>query len=275
MAIHPRAIFLDVDGTYAEHGVVPQAHADAVRRARARGNFVFLCTGRPACAISPQLVDAGFDGIVSSAGARVQVGDAVVTDERFPADIARRTVEALDAQGALYALEAPDAMYAGPEVEALLDAKAPGPHAPRERQEAFSIFRAALTVTEDRASRSFSKIFVFDGGGPIAAVLEAVGPEISVVAGSNEALGERTGEIYLTHITKAVGVDLARSALGLGADAVVAAGDGPNDREMLAEAHTSIVISTAVPDILELADVVADGPERAGLVRAFAELDLI
>ncbi|NTV39192.1 MAG: HAD hydrolase family protein, partial [Demequinaceae bacterium] len=60
-----RAIFLDVDGTYAHHGLVPPAHAAAVRAARAGGHLVFLCTGRPVSLLPQHLTAAGFDGVVA------------------------------------------------------------------------------------------------------------------------------------------------------------------------------------------------------------------
>ncbi|WP_061962438.1 HAD family hydrolase [Demequina flava] len=272
---HSRAIFLDVDGTYADHGVVPKAHEDAVRAVRANGHAVLLCTGRPVSAISPHLLAAGFDGIVSGAGARVELGDDVLVDVRFPADIARRTVEVLDHHGAVYALESPEAMYAGPEVDLLLDSKTPGPEVPPERRDAFAIFRKALEITHARADKSYSKVFVFDSGAPMRQVLDEIGPEVSAVAGSNEALGERTGEIHLAHITKAVGMQAALEGLGLPADASVAAGDGPNDREMLASAGTAIVVEGALPDLMAMADLVAGPPSTHGLVSAFTTLGLI
>ncbi|WP_062072303.1 HAD hydrolase family protein [Demequina sediminicola] len=274
-SLAPHAVFLDVDGTYAAHGVVPAAHVDAVRRARANGHAVLLCTGRPVCAVSPHLHEAGFDGLVTSAGAHVEVRGTVLADVRFPADVARRTVEALDAQGALYALEAPESMYGAPEVDANMRAKAPDADAAPERRKAFDVLHSALVVTDERASRSFSKVFVIDGGGPVQNVLDKVGPEVSVVAGSNEALGERTGEIYLSHITKAVGMEIARQALDVPHSRVVAAGDGPNDLELLREAGKSIVISTAIPALTELADIIAAPPEEHGLVAAFETLGLI
>ena len=96
-----RAIFLDIDGTYAAHGVVPDAHADAVRAARANGHKVLLCTGRPFSMFPPHVLDAGFDGIVAGAGAWVRIDGDVLQDIRFPADLGLRAAAALDAAGAL------------------------------------------------------------------------------------------------------------------------------------------------------------------------------
>lgn len=274
-AVHKRAIFLDVDGTYADFGVVPTAHEDAVRAARRNGHAVLLCTGRPVSALSPHLLAAGFDGVVSGAGARVEVGGQLVADVRFPEAVARRTIEVLDRHGAVYVTESPEAMYGYPAVGDLLQSKAPGPEASPERHEAFATFTGALELHEDISDRSFGKVFVFDSGSPMADVLAEIGPEVAAVAGSNEALGSRTGEIHLRQITKAVGMEAAREALGVPASAVVAAGDGPNDAEMLAAAATAVVIEGAQPELMAVADLVAAPPSRHGLVDAFTRLGLI
>lgn len=270
-----RAVFLDVDGTYADHGVVPPAHVEAVRELRTNGHYALLCTGRPACAVSPLLTAAGFDGIVSSAGARVDIGGDIITSTLFPQEVTRRAVEVLESHGATYALEAPQAMYASAAVEQLLDTLAPGPAATKERHQAWEVFRGALVVSDALGEHDCAKIFVFNSGGLMADVVAEIGPEVSVVAGSNESLGERTGEIHLTHITKAVGMEAARVALGVRPENVVAAGDGPNDLEMLAAAATAIVVEGALPELMAHADVVARPPRDNGLVSAFRELGLI
>ena len=106
-----RAVFLDVDGTYAHHGVVPAAHAAAVRAARANGHKVLLCTGRPLSMLPPRLLAAGFDGIVAAAGGYVEVGGEVHSDLRFSPELASRAVAVLTRHDAAYLLEAPDALY--------------------------------------------------------------------------------------------------------------------------------------------------------------------
>ena len=103
-----RAVFLDVDGTGADYGVVPEGHVRAVRAAREAGHRVFLCTGRPASMLPESIRGAGFDGLVASAGAYVEIAGEVLVDRRFPADLAARTVAALDRPrpfGELVALE--------------------------------------------------------------------------------------------------------------------------------------------------------------------------
>ena len=66
-----KMVFLDVDGTYLAGGVVPPSASDAVRAARANGHQVLLCTGRPLVQIFDEITEAGFDGVIASAGGMV------------------------------------------------------------------------------------------------------------------------------------------------------------------------------------------------------------
>ena len=105
-------VFLDVDGTYAHHGVVPAAHVEAVRAARRNGAIVLLCTGRPISGLPDSLTDAGFDGYVCSAGAYAVLESRLLLDIRFPAELAARVVATLDAHGTHYILESPQGLFA-------------------------------------------------------------------------------------------------------------------------------------------------------------------
>ena len=57
------------------------------------------------------LLAAGFDGVVAAGGAYAVLGEEVLLDIRFPADLAARTVEVMDGYGVTYLLEAPEAVY--------------------------------------------------------------------------------------------------------------------------------------------------------------------
>src|SRR6185312_12923158 len=113
-----RAVFLDVDGTYADYGVVPDAHAEAVRAARAAGHKVLISTGRPLPMLPTSIMGAGFDGVIASAGAYAEVGGEVLLDREFPADLAARALARLNAHDAVYLLESQRALYVKPAAEA-------------------------------------------------------------------------------------------------------------------------------------------------------------
>ena len=269
-------MFLDVDGTLAHHGEVPEAHVAVVRAARAAGHAVLLCTGRPMAMLPPRILAAGFDGIVASAGGYVEIDGLVLADERFPAALAARAVEVLVAHDVAFLLEAPDALYGPLGVDRRLAALLAAylrPHADETRTGPSDILDR-LVMSDDLAGASFGKITCFDSPVPIAQLRDEIGGPLGVLPSSIPGMTS-AGELYLAEVHKAVGMLAAARHLGVAQRDTVAFGDGLNDLEMLAEAGIGVAIEGADPRVLAVADHVAAGPERDGLVAAFAELGLV
>lgn len=271
-----RAVFLDVDGTYADYGVVPDGHVRVVRAARRAGHKVLLCTGRPLSMLPSSIVGAGFDGIVASAGAYLTVDGEVLMDRTFPADLAARTIAALDAHDAVYTLEAPDALHVHPKVEPRLRAIVEGHFRQRGDGDAegSSAVLDALTPFTDPASVSFAKVSVFESPVPVERIAEDIGRGIALVENSIADEGRHSGELYQRGISKADGIAAAMDHFGIARENTVAMGDGQNDLEMIAYAGVGIAIEGSSPELLELADRTAAPPHREGLVAAFADLGL-
>lgn len=81
----PYAAFFDLDGTLAVQNQPPfPADVAAMRAFRARGNYLFLCTGRSTGYLYADILDIGFDGIVAGAGAYVSVGDELLYHAFIP-----------------------------------------------------------------------------------------------------------------------------------------------------------------------------------------------
>ena len=271
-----RVVFLDVDGTYADYGVVPEGHVRAVRAAREAGHRVLLCTGRPVSMLPESILAAGFDGLVASAGAYVEVVGTVLVDRRFPADLAARTVSALDAHDAVYILEAQEALHVSPaaseRLRVILDAhfgQAP------EGPVGSSAILAAVHATADRGAVPFAKVSVFDSPVAMECLVEEIGGNIAVVANSVAGEGRHAGELYQRGISKADGVAAVIAHLGIAREDTIAIGDGANDIEMIAYAGVGIAIEGSTPELMAIADRTAARPRQEGLVAAFAELGLL
>lgn len=272
-----RTIFLDVDGTYADRGIVPPGHVDAVRAVRRAGHRVLLCTGRPKSMLSPHLLAAGFDGFVAAAGGYVEIDGRVLLDRRFPRDLAARAVEVLDGHGVAYLLEAPEAIYGPPGVDVRLTALL-GDHLRSgegsEHDGPLDILNV-LEMTADLSAASFGKITYFDSPIAVGSLAESIGEGVGALPSSIPGMGDSAGELYLADVHKAVGIRAVVDYLGISREDVVAIGDGPNDVEMIAYAGIGVAIDGAVPAVLAAAAHVVPGPEREGLVEAFATLGLI
>jgi Cof subfamily protein (haloacid dehalogenase superfamily) len=269
------AVFLDVDGTYADYGVVPQAHARAVRAARTAGHKVLLCTGRPVAMLPEHILEAGFDGLVASAGAYVEVGGKVLMDRRFPAEMAARTLAALDAHDAIYVLESPEALHvrasAEPRLREIIESHFS--QRPDGRKTGSSAILGSLApIPEDP---SFAKISVFEAPVSVGSIAGEIGEDVAVVENSIADEGRHTGELFRRGISKADGVAVAIKHLGIDRADTIAFGDGENDLEMVAYAGLGVAIEGSHPGLLVLADRTAPPPSRDGIAAAFAELGLI
>lgn len=268
-------VFLDVDGTFADHGAVPPAHVTAVRGARARGHHVLLCTGRPVPMLRPPILAAGFDGVVASAGAHVEVGGTVLRDERFPADLARRTVEVLDAHDVAYVLESPEALLGPAGTRARADrAHARWTSGRDDLVEAEMDFLHGLEERPALGGASFSKVTVLDSPVPVADLGAAIGAGVATITSSIPGMGSASGEVFLAHVHKAQGAALAAAHLGADRSTAVAVGDGLNDVEVLTWAGTGVAVEGAPAAVLAAADRTMPGPREAGLARLFRDLGL-
>jgi len=280
-AFRRRALFLDVDGTYAHHGIVPAAHVAAVRAARAAGHVAFLCTGRPVSLLSPHLLEAGFDGIIAGAGAHVTILDAqadneTVLDIRFPADLASRALAILDEAGTHYLLETPDGTFANGASMGLLATRAALSSRPEYAHlGALVEIVDAVTRLEDLGGVSFTKITAFAGTRPMTEIAAELGPQIAMFPSSIADLGLGSGELYLAGVTKATGMESAIKRLGMAREDTVAFGDNLNDLEMIEFAGVGVAMASGVAEVIAVADMITPGPEHDGLATAFAELGLI
>lgn len=268
-----RAVFLDIDGTYAHHGEVPPAHAAAVRRAREAGHLVFLCTGRPKSMVPSRILEAGFDGFVGGAGAYVEVGGKVLADVRFPPAVAARTVEVLLEHDVAFLLEAAECLWGPPGVGARV-ARHLEPHLSGDEPTQPLDLLDSLRMTEDLSRVTFGKVSCVQSPTPIPELAGLIGPEVAALPSSIPDLGAESGELYLVGVHKAVGMRLVVAALGVDAASVVAVGDGLNDLEMLDEAAVGVAVEGAHPSVLAVADRLAAGPKHGGLATLFADLGL-
>ena len=281
--VRPRAVFLDIDGTYADHGLAPEAHVEAVRTARRRGHLVFVCTGRPLSMVPGHILDAGFDGVITGAGARVELNGEILKDTRFAPDLAARIVDALDANDVAYILEAPEALHGRTGVDQRLRRVLGPVFAGRAQHDGvlstdvdpLEDILGPMQYSDQLRGTSYAKISCFDSPVPLKQLMGAFGPEVGLIPSSLSALGDGAGEIFMAGIHKAVGIQVVEARLGLDRADIVAIGDSANDIEMLQYAGTGIAVEGGHPDVLAIADRVTPGPAGNGVALAFAELGLL
>lgn len=89
MAINPKAVFLDMDGTILNHtNEVSMDTKEIIDRLRSEGIFVFIATGRSAEELA-EMLPQGFavDGIITSNGMAGYIGEEIVFEHALPLDL--------------------------------------------------------------------------------------------------------------------------------------------------------------------------------------------
>lgn len=270
-----KSIFIDFDGTLAEHGQVPAAHLEAIHRARSAGHRVFLCTGRPRVLVPERFREGFFDGLVCAAGGFVEIGGHLLADLRYPADLATRTASLLVEHDTAFILEAPDRLYTSPHSSPRIRAAFGAMALVDDGAGGTEDMLAALQVLDDLHECSFSKVSIMDSPVPVARFAELIGSEIGTLPNSVTGHGGHAGELYLRGIDKSLGVATVEAHLGLNRADIIAIGDGMNDLEMLGYAGMGVAVEGAPGEVLAAAQHIIPGPASEGIARGFSELGLL
>ena len=85
-------LFFDIDGTlvpFGEDARPSPRTLEALSALRAQGHKVFLCTGRTKCDIGKTLLCFDVDGVISGAGARIEMDGVCVREKLLPLRLLR------------------------------------------------------------------------------------------------------------------------------------------------------------------------------------------
>ncbi len=95
-----KIVFFDIDGTIVtdaamgEERVVPESAVRAIARAREKGNLCFINSGRPFGNIDKDILDIGFDGVISGCGTSVRADGRVIYRFEAKKDVCEKILEA-------------------------------------------------------------------------------------------------------------------------------------------------------------------------------------
>ena len=276
-----KLIFLDIDGTLTEpgHNEPPASALDAIRKTQAKGNKVFLCTGRNFAMLSP-LLKYGFDGVIASAGGYVTVGDEVIFDCPMPADEADEALRLLHGEGVFCTIEAKDGTWGDENLSSFLEANAGqgGGNSEIER------WRKALA--ESLGIRPMSE---YDGR-PIYKIV-IMANNMGQLEPARKALEDRY-EFCMQEITdpdhpcingELIGraFDKGRAVLrvcdyyGVPVEDSVGFGDSMNDLQMIQTVGYSVCMDNGAEALKAISDKVCPAVTEDGMAKAFEELGLV
>ncbi len=271
-----KLIFLDIDGTLTVAGdnTPPDSALEAIRATQAKGNLVFLCTGRNYAMLSP-LLKYGFDGMVAGAGGFVTVGDEVIFDCPMSEEETRTALEVLHKNGVFCTIEAKDVTYGDENLGDFLSGQAGG-NSEIER------WRKALSESLDIHPMS-----EYDGRPIYKVVIMCLKEEQLTEARAEledrfnfciqevKAHSCLNGELINRKFDKGRGILRICDYLGVPVEDTYGFGDSMNDLEMIQTVGTSVCMENGADALKAISDIVCPSVAEDGLAKAFKQLDLV
>lgn len=275
-----KILLIDIDGTLVDYeNRLPASAVEAIRRARANGHRVYLCSGRSKAENKQEIWDIGIDGYIGGNGSYVESDGAVVMHQLITADQCRRIVDWLNARGLEFYLESNNGLFASPTFKDVA-VQVMAEYSRRKGREASTDmdYRQAFPgmIWEGELYRSdLNKISYVLHRYQDHLDARAAFPEMQ--HGTWGGAGETAlfGDMGVKDITKAHAVETLLAYLGAQKADTIAFGDAKVDIPMFEACALGVAMGSGGEEIKAAADYVTTDVDKDGLYSAFAHLGLI
>jgi Cof subfamily protein (haloacid dehalogenase superfamily) len=260
-----KLVFLDIDGTLAfSFNRVPASAVKACRAARKNGHLLYIASGRSRSQISDSILAVGFDGIICSGGAHIEIGGQTLFSAFMPLPLFERLIAYFDSRGAAFSLELPEIAVTSPQFCLGM---------PRFLFR-LSRFYAPLDKEFDRG-RVCKAVFLESEKVRFEEVQKEFGAECEIFRNSIPLPGLSGGEISVKGVHKGAAAAWVTRYHGMDRKDTIAFGDSDNDRLMLEYAGVGVAMGNGDEALKRAADDVADHVRRGGLAKAFRKYGLV
>lgn len=269
-----KVVFLDVDGTVInEQGIIPQSAQDAIKKAISNGHKLVVCSGRSFGQIPKILSQLGFCAMITGSGAQViadgkEIFHAVI-DEKHRKWIS----EYMEKHEIDYAFQTQEGMILSEHSKNAISSMMLSKGMTQEQlQQLVGECHVQENVWDNEKEEKLVYVHApFD----LKTVQKDLQPYFDVVALSFGSLDESCGEVSISGIHKAVGMEKYLAYAGISRENSIGIGDGANDLQMLEYAGIGVAMGNADEEVKKHADMVTAHIDEDGLFRAFETLGLL
>jgi Cof subfamily protein (haloacid dehalogenase superfamily) len=261
-----KLIFLDIDGTLTSFfNHVPASALNACRAARENGHLLYIATGRSRAQISDSILEVGFDGIVCSGGAYIEIDGQAVFSAFLPRITLERLIAYFSGRDARYSLDLPEKIIASPEFYSF---------APRPLLRFLRNSYTPLGEEFDR-DRVCKLVFMESEQVSFEDARNEFGADCEIFRNSIPIPGLSGGEISAKGVHKGSAAAWVSRYYGVDRKDTFAFGDSDNDRAMLEYAGVGVAMGNGDEALKRIADDVAGHVRRGGLAKALKKYGLV
>lgn len=274
-----KIVFLDIDGTFTVPLEKPtKLAARAVREARRNGHRVLISTGRNMPIVSKDVLEAGFDGVVASAGRYIEIDKKVIRDSVLPEETIQKCLEVFHRFGIYCCIESPEGIY----IDSCLQEILTSATADLSNSE---LIRMKKELDSDVGVKPYTK-YPHRGAYKLGFIctdladLEKTKPyleqEFHYVVHPYAKAGDcYNGEIIQRDMDKGEAMERVCEYYGADLADTVAFGDSMNDQQMLEYAGIAVAMGNSCQELKDCADVVCESVEEDGVYFQFKRMNLI
>ena len=258
-----KVVFFDIDGTIYEfkRGVMPSADR-AIKKLRENGHVPVLCTGRTKSMIFDEIMDMGFDGIISGGGTYVEYKGEPVYLEEMGKDISKDIILCMIENGFVPVPEGHEYMYIDEErVEG-------------QYEKIYAIYKNHIldrirpidfeNMCVSKISAAYTDKSCWDG------VYERFHNDFTFVNHNNILM-----ELIPKQFSKEVGIKRFLEHTGIAWEDTYAFGDSFNDLEMLKYVNYGIAMGNSDPKLFEHVKYRTERIEEDGVANELMRRGLI
>ena len=275
-----KIIFLDIDGTLVDYeNRLPDSAVAAIRRARANGHRVYLCTGRSRAEIYPNLWDIGVDGLIGGNGSYVEDHNTVVMHQLITSEQCRRIVDWLHERKLEFFLESNNGLFASEQFE-IQGQPVIQQYAKRKDKNNAD----QMTVRDVFPDMIFGGELYRNDLNKVSYILNSYQyfldakeafPDLQHGTWGGKDEEALFGDFGVKGITKANAVSRLLAYLDADISDTIAFGDAKIDIPMLEYCAYGVAMGNGGAEIKAMADMITDDVEQDGLYHAFEKLELI
>lgn len=273
-----KIIFIDVDGTLTNYdGQIPESAKVAIKRARANGHKVYICTGRSKAEIYDEIWNIGLDGMIGGNGSYVEADNKAIMHNHISYEQCVHIVDWLNQRGLAFYLESNNGLFASKtfEEDAISALNQYAEQKGGRKEVSVREVFPTMKFNENLYRSDLNKVsFVLHGYQDyLDATHEFLDLEVNTWGGKGEKA--LFGDLGVKNISKAYAIDRLLNYLEANRKDTIAFGDAKIDIPMLEYCEIGVAVASGGEEIKAMADYITNAVDEDGIYNAFLKLGLI
>ena len=273
-------VFFDIDGTIrGKSREITKRNREAICKLRENGHKAFLCTGRAPVSITQDILDVGFDGVISAAGSFIQIDGKYIYENFLDSKRLQQAIVLFSNAQVGFTLETKDEVFQSGyareymERRQIKDTQA-NPELARffeKRNQAFK----PITEYNPGKDKVTKIVFIAYDKYALLDTVPHLSKDFNVVLFSKPEDDFINGEIISKNCTKADAIERVIDYYHASMEDTIAFGDSMNDYQMIEKVNKGIVFEGAKEKLLDISYDTFIDPDQDGIALSLEKLGLI